>query len=124
MENITRIVYALKVKVKSLSHVQFFVTPWTVVCQAPLSMEFFRQEYWSRLPFSTPGDLPQTGIKPSSPAFPARAGRFSTTEPHGNPSVSHVSTLYRSLLKWYTNPKHVSFSLVFYKVKVKSLSRV
>ena len=46
------------------------VTPWTVACQAPLSMGFSRQEYWSELPFSSPGDLPD-GIKPASPALQA-----------------------------------------------------
>ena len=46
-----------------LGRVQLFVTPWTVVCQAPLSMEFSRQEYWSGLPFPTPGDLPDPGTK-------------------------------------------------------------
>ena len=44
------------------------VTPWTVVCQAPPSIGFFRQEYWSGLPFPTPGDLPDLGINPASPA--------------------------------------------------------
>ena len=48
----------MKVKVKSLSHVRLFVTPWTIVLQVPLSMEFFRQEYWSELPFPTPGITP------------------------------------------------------------------
>ena len=48
------------------SHVQFFVTPWTVALQAPLSMGFSRQEYWSGLPFPPPGDLPDPGIKPES----------------------------------------------------------
>ena len=43
-------------------------TPWTAACQAPLSMEFFRQEDWSGLPFSSPGDLPDPGIEPGSPA--------------------------------------------------------
>ena len=46
-----------------LSHVWFFVTPWTVAHQAPLSMEYSRQEYWSGLPFPSPGDLPHPGIK-------------------------------------------------------------
>ena len=62
-----------------LSHVQLFVTPMTVAHQAPLSMGFFRQEYWSGLPFSTPGDLPDPGIKPGSLASPALAGGFFTT---------------------------------------------
>ena len=51
----------------SLSHIQLFVTPWTVVCQASLSMEFSRQEYCSGLPFPTPRDLPDPGIEPTSP---------------------------------------------------------
>ena len=66
----------LKVKVKSLSRVQLFVTPWTVAYQPPLSMEFSRQEYWSGLPFPPPGDLPHPGIKLASPAL---VGRFFTT---------------------------------------------
>ena len=51
-------------KVKSLSCVRLFVTPWTVAYQAPLSIEFSRQEYWSGLPFPSPGDLPNPGIIP------------------------------------------------------------
>ena len=55
--------------VKSLSHVQLFVTPWTIAYQVPPSMGFSKQEYWSRLPFSSPGDLPDPGIEPRSPAL-------------------------------------------------------
>ena len=66
----------------SLSHVQGFGTPWTVASQAPLSMEFTRQEYWSGLPFATPGDLPDPGIELTSLAL---AGGIPTTEPPGNP---------------------------------------
>ena len=51
-----------EVKKKSLSHVRLFVTPWTVAHQASLSMEFSRQEYWSGLPFPSPGDRPHPGI--------------------------------------------------------------
>ena len=47
----------MKVKMKSLSHVQLYVTPWTIAYQVPLSMGFSRQEYWNRLPFPPPGDL-------------------------------------------------------------------
>ena len=54
---------------------------------APLQMEFSRQEYWSGLPFPTPGDLPDPGIKPTSPVSPALAGRFLTTGPPGKPLV-------------------------------------
>ena len=49
------------------------MTPWTVAYQAPQSMEFFRQEYWSGLPFPSPGDLPDPGIEPGSPALQAEA---------------------------------------------------
>ena len=56
---------------QSLSHVRFFVSPRTVARQAPLSMEFSRQEYWSGLPCASPGDLPHPGIKPGSPALQA-----------------------------------------------------
>ena len=71
----------MKVKVKSLSRVRLFVTPWTVAHQAPPSMGFSRQEYWSGLPFPSPGDLPDPGIKPRSPTFQADA---LTSEPPGN----------------------------------------
>ena len=57
----------MKVKVKSLSHVRLFATPWTVAYQAPLSMGFSRQEYWSGLPFPSPGDLPTQGLNPGLP---------------------------------------------------------
>ena len=60
-------------------------TPWTVACQAPLLMEFSRQEYWSGVPFPTPVDLPDPGIEPASPVSPALAGRFFTTAPPGKP---------------------------------------
>ena len=53
--------------------VQLFATPWTVAYQAPLSMGFSRQEYWSGLPFPSPGDLPNAGIKPGSSALQADA---------------------------------------------------
>ena len=59
----------VKVKLKLLSHVWLFATPWTVAYQAPLSMGFSRQECRSRLPFPSPGDLPNPGIKPGSPAL-------------------------------------------------------
>ena len=58
-------------KVKSLSHVQLFATPWTVAQQAPLPMEFSRQEYRSGWPFPSPGDLPNPEIEPGSPSLQA-----------------------------------------------------
>ena len=57
--------------VKSLSPVRLFVTPWTVARQAPLSVQFSRQEYWSGPPFLSPRDIPNPGIKPGSPALQA-----------------------------------------------------
>ena len=72
-------------EVKSLSRVQLFVTPWTVAYQAPLSMEFSRQEYWSGLPFPSPGDLPDPGIEPRSPALQADA---LLSEPPGKPHLT------------------------------------
>ena len=74
------ICFGWKLKVKSLSHVRLFTTPWTVAHQAPPSMGFSWQEYWSGLPFSSPGDLPDPGIKPRSPALEADA---LTSEPPG-----------------------------------------
>ena len=61
--------FVVRVKVKSLSRVQLFETPWTVTYQALLSMGFSRQEYWSGLPFPSPGDLPDPAIEPGSPAL-------------------------------------------------------
>ena len=58
----------VKVKVKLLSRVRLFATPWTIDYQAPLSMGFSGQEYWSGLPFPSPGDLPNPGIEARSPA--------------------------------------------------------
>ena len=72
----------LSKRVKSLSHVQLFATLWTVTYQAPLSVGFSRQEYWSGLPFPSPGDLPDPGIEPGSPALQADA---LTSEPPGKP---------------------------------------
>ena len=68
-----------------LSHVQLFATPWTIVCQASLSMGFSRQEYWSELPFSPPEDLPDPGIEPTSPPSSALTWCFFPTEPLGKP---------------------------------------
>ena len=58
-------------EVKSLSHVRLFATPWTVAYQAPPSMGFSRQEYWSWLPFPSPGHLSDPGIEPEYPALPS-----------------------------------------------------
>ena len=71
-----------------LSCVQLFATPWTVALQSPPSMEFSRQEYWSGLPFPSPGDLPDPGIKPGSSTLQTDA---LPSEPPGSPSyIKHV----------------------------------
>ena len=85
---------------KSLSHVRLFATPWTVAYQASPSMGFSRQEYWSGLPFPSPGDLPKPGIKPGSPTLEADT---LTSEPAGKPicqyNVPQFILLFRSKLK-------------------------
>ena len=72
----------------SLSHVQLFMTLWTIPNQAPLSTEFPKQEYWSALPFPSPGDLPKPGFKAASPVSPALAGRLFITAPPVSPTLS------------------------------------
>ena len=71
--------HRVSIIVQLLSCVSLFVTSWTVARQAPLSMEFSRQEYWSGLSFPTPGDLPYPRIEPESLASPTLAGGFFTT---------------------------------------------
>ena len=73
---------ALYIVTQSLSHVRLFATALTVACQAPLTIGFSQQEYWNGLAFPPPGDLPDLGIKPASPAL---AGGFFTIEPPGKP---------------------------------------
>ena len=80
-------------EVKALSHVQLFVTPWTVAHQAPPFMGFSRQDSWSGLPFPSPGDLPDPGIEPRSPALQADA---LTSEPPGK----HLEVFSRVWHKW------------------------
>ena len=86
------------VKVKSLSRVRLFATLWTVAHQAPLSMGFSRQEYWSGLPFPSPGDLPNSGIEPWSPALQADA---LTSELPGKPQVA-LYYWYKTVVKFYS----------------------
>ena len=73
-----------------MSRVQLFATSWSVASRAPLSMGFSRQEYWSGLPFPSPGDLPNPGIKPRSPALQADSLPI---EPPGEPKNSGVGGL-------------------------------
>ena len=87
--------WELSVVIQLCSCVRLFATPWTVAHQGPLSMGFSRQEYWSGLPFSSPGDLPDPGIKLTSPTL---AGRFFTPELPGKhprqPKVTGLLSVY------------------------------
>ena len=83
-----------KVKVlviRTLSHVRLLVTPWTTAHQAPLSMKFSRQEYWSWLPFPSPGDCPDAGTEPGSPALQADS---LPSEPPGKPIIMQSGCKY------------------------------
>ena len=77
----------IEISVWSLNRVQPFVTLWTAAHKTPQSIEFFRQEYWSGLSFPSPGDLPDPGIEPRSPALQAD---FLPTEPPGNRNRNRV----------------------------------
>ena len=81
------------------SHVQLFVTSWTVAHQALLSMGFSRQEYWSGMPFPSPGDLPNPGIKPMSLSSLQLAGRFFTTVSPGKLLQANKPKSYFLFLK-------------------------
>ena len=90
------------------SRVQLVATPWTVAHQAPLSMGLSKQEYWSGLPCSSPGDLPDPGVEPPSPESPALAGEFFTTKPSGKPIDSlwvDVKIVFGVLL--WVSPNHI-----------------
>ena len=80
-------------KVKLLSHVRLFATPWTVAYQAPSSVGFFRQDYWSGLSFPSPGDLPNSGIKPRSPTL--QAGTLPSEVP-GKPQSKEITKITAS----------------------------
>ena len=82
---------------KSLSRVRLFATPWTLAYQDPQSMGFSRQEYWSGLPFPSPGDIPDQGIEPGSPALQADA---LPSEPPGSPALSKRSSFWKSRKLW------------------------
>ena len=115
-------------KVKSLSRVRIFVTPWTVAYQAPMSMGFSRQEYWSGLPFPSPGDLPNPGIDPGFPTLEADA---LTSEPPGNvylilkwsevKSLSRVGLFVTPWTVAYQPPQSTEFSRQEYSLLSKTL---
>ena len=121
-----------EVKVKSLSCVQLFATPWYVACQAPPSMGFSRQEYWSRLPFPSSGDLPNPGIEPKCPALQADSTVWAARECPYSMLLSHFSRvrLCATPSLGFSRQEHWS-GLPFpsptqkkWSVKVKSLSHV
>ena len=95
--------------VKSLSSVRLFVTPWTVAHQAPPSMGFSRQEYWSGLPFPSPGDLPDPGIKPRSPTLQAGA---LASEPSGKPNGYTVSLYFLMTNSLHSKELFLPFNLL------------
>ena len=90
-----------------LSCIWLFETPWTVARQAPPSMKFSRQEYWSGLPFLTPGDLLDPKIKPMSLECPALAGGFFTTEPPGKHFLSKYCRVYHPWHCWHLKLAHL-----------------
>ena len=85
----------VKVKVKSVSRVLLFATPWTVAYQAPPSMGFSRQEYWSGLPFPSPGDLPDPGIESGSPALEAESFNLWATR-----EAPWLASKFLLVIKW------------------------
>ena len=91
--------YHIVVVVRWPSHVRFFAAPWTIACQALSPWGFSRQQYWSELPFPSPGDLPGPGKEPISPAL---AGRFFTIESPGKPNY-HFTVLLIVTLEITTN---------------------
>ena len=99
-----------------------FATPLTVACQAPLSLGIPRQEYWSELPFPSPGDLPDPGIKPPSPVL---AGRFLTTEPQEK--LMYELTIWKERIRvhsivWGGTCKLEAVEIL--KVKISSKDRI
>ena len=97
-----------KVKVKSLSRVRLFATPWNVAPQALPSMGFSRQEYWSGVPFPSPGDLPDPGIEPRSPALEADT---LTSEPPGKRCANGKCIQKGRRVSWAPKPVTVQHEL-------------
>ena len=83
----------------AFNHIWLLATPWIVGHQAPLSMRFSRQEYWSRVPFPPP-DFPTQGSNPLPPVSSALAGGFLTTQPPGKPLISTYHVLKRKCFFW------------------------
>ena len=101
-----------------------FATPWTVACQAPLSMGLPRQEYWRGLPFPSPGDLPDPGIKPESPVSPALAGEFFTIWATREVLIQKVSSIQREVFVFPMRmPKQVTHFRKSYHSHVMIIQR-
>ena len=97
------------------SYAWLFAAPWTVVHQAPLSMEFSRQEYWSGLSFPSPGDVPNPGIKPASPTLQVDS---LPTEPPGKPSnIIQSYNLQQVCFLALRYNFHISISPIFFHVQ-------
>ena len=112
-----------KVKVKPLSHVQLLTTPWTAACQAPLSMGFSRQEYWSGLPCPPPGDLPNPGIEPRSPVLQTDC---LPSEPPGKPMNTGVDSLFHFLGTVSTQESNwglLQYRWIFYQLSYRGSPR-
>ena len=113
-------------KVKSLSCVWLFGTPWTVAHQAPLSLELSWKEYWNGLLHPPPGDLPYPGTEPTSSVAPALAGGFFTTEPSGKPiaerNVQPLNCVWLCMTPW-TVARQASLSFIISPslLKLKSM---
>ena len=107
------------------SCVLLFVTPWTAACQAPLPMEFSRQEYWNGLSCPPPGDFPTPGIEPTSLVSPALAGGFFYTEPPGNPSMVWTTSLSNSHTpsQYFRRHKGLSVSICKMGIRMVSIQR-
>ena len=98
-------------EVKSLSRIQLFVAPWTIARQASLSRGFSKQEYWSGLPFPSPGDLPNPGIEPESPALQADAlSSEPPGKPHGNMSLSKLQEIVKDREAWRAGHKELDIT--------------
>ena len=95
-----------------VSHVRLCATQWTIACQAPLFMRFSRKKYWSGLPCPSPGHLPNSGIKPTSPMFPVLAGRLFTTSTTwvwlNSPTTEHIPYGSHNLKRLLNTDVHCS----------------
>ena len=89
----------------SCSFMSDSATPWIIACQSSLTMEFSKQEYWDRLPFPTPGDLPNPGFEPASLVSPMLADGFFTTTPPGKQISLYLYLIQLSFMK---NKNHIT----------------